>query len=61
MKIKYVCRGLFRVYVNFHNNPIKWSTNSHVKIRRWEGGRKKSLIDSHVRFRQQKRISAFIK
>ena len=35
MKTKYVCRGLISLYVNFHNNPIKWSTNLHVKIRRW--------------------------
>ena len=42
MKTKYVCRGLISLYVNFHNNPIKWATNLHVKIRRWGGGRKKS-------------------
>ena len=35
MKTKYVCRGLISIYVNFHNNPNKWSTNLHVKVRRW--------------------------
>ena len=35
MKTKYICRGLISLYVNFHNNPIKWSTNLHKKIRRW--------------------------
>ena len=44
MKSKYVCRGFIRLYVHFHNNAIKWSTNLHVKIRRW-GGRKKSLTN----------------
>ena len=27
METKYVCRGLISLYVNFQNNPIKWSTN----------------------------------
>ena len=40
MKTKYVCRGLISLYVNFHNNAIKWSTNLQVKIRRW-GGKEK--------------------
>ena len=42
MKTKYVCRGLFSVYVNFHNNWTMWSLNLHVKVCRWGGGRKKS-------------------
>ena len=40
MKTKYVCRGLISLYVNFHNNWTMWSTNLHVKIRRWGGGGK---------------------
>ena len=42
MKTKYVCRALISLYVNFHNNLTMWSTNLHVKICRWGGGRKKS-------------------
>ena len=41
MKTKYVCRGHFSLYVNFHNNRTMGSTNLQVKICRW-GGRKKS-------------------
>ena len=41
MKTKYVCRGLISLYVNFHNNWTMWSTNLHVKIRRWGGGERK--------------------
>ena len=49
MKTKYVCRGLFSLYVDFHSNPINWSTNLHVKIRRWGGGgRKKSLRNNRA-------------
>ena len=50
MKTKYICRGLIGLYVNFHNTPIKWSTNLHVKIRRWGGGKKEkepALLFSH--------------
>ena len=51
MKTKYVCRGLISLYVNFHNNPMKWSTNLHVKICRWGGERNKSpKCKSHVQF-----------
>ena len=31
MKTKYVCHGLFSLYVNFHNNRTMWSTVLHVK------------------------------
>ena len=37
MKTKYVCSGFISLYVNFHDIPIKGSTNLHVKIRRWGG------------------------
>ena len=54
MKNKYVCRGLISLYeqsdkVVFQNNPIKWSTNLHVKIRRWggKGKRAQSLSSLH--------------
>ena len=46
MNTKYVCRGLISLYVNFHNNPIKWSTNLHVKIRRWGGKGKRAKFCS---------------
>ena len=32
MKTKFVCRGLLRLCVNFHNNRTMWSTNLHVKF-----------------------------
>ena len=32
MKTKFVCRGLLRMCVNFHNNRTMWSTNLHVKF-----------------------------
>ena len=41
MKIKYVCRGLISLYINFHNNRTMWSTNLHVKIGRWGGEERK--------------------
>ena len=44
MKTKYVCRGLISPYVNFHNNPTKWSTNLLVKICRWGGKGKRAQI-----------------
>ena len=47
MKTKYVCRGLISIYVNFHNNPNKWSTNLHVKIRRWGKRKKSRLLNSN--------------
>ena len=49
IKTKYICRGLISLYVNFHNNPIKWSTNLHVKLCRWrrEGKRAQSLSSLH--------------
>ena len=42
MKTKYVCRGLIGLYLSFHNNQTMWSTNLHVKICKWGGGRKRS-------------------
>ena len=30
---------LVKLYVNFHNNRTMWSTNLHVKVCRWEGGK----------------------
>ena len=42
MKTKYVCRGLISPYVNFHNNRTMWSTNLHVKICKWGGGKEKA-------------------
>ena len=44
MKTKYVCRGLISLYVNFHNNRTMWSTNLHVKICRWGGGKEKEPL-----------------
>ena len=44
MKSKYVCRGLIRLYVNFHNNRTLWSINLHVKICRWVGKGKRAEI-----------------
>ena len=44
MKTKYVCRGRISLYVDFHNNPIKWSTNLHVKIRRLDEKEKEPSI-----------------
>ena len=41
MRIKYVCRVLISLYVNFHNNRTMWSTNLHVKFCRWGGGKEK--------------------
>ena len=40
MRIKYVCRVLISLYVNFHNNRTMWSTNLHGKFCRWGGGGK---------------------
>ena len=40
MKTKYVCRGLVSLNVNFHNNQTMWSTNLHVQICIWGGGKK---------------------
>ena len=44
MKTKYVCHGLFSLYVNFHNNRTMWSTNLLVKIFRWGGGKDKEPL-----------------
>ena len=35
MKIKNVCHGFFRLYVNFHYNRTMWSTSLHVGVCRW--------------------------
>ena len=35
MKTKYVCRGLFSLYKNFHNNRTMWSAKLYVSICRW--------------------------
>ena len=43
MKTKYVCRALISLYVNFYNNRTMWSTNLHVKICRWGGGKRAKL------------------
>ena len=48
MKTKYVCRGLISLYVNFHNNAIKRSTNLHVKIRRWGDGKRALMCPSSL-------------
>ena len=44
MKTKYVCRGLISLYVNFHNNRTKLSTNFNVKFCRWGGKKKEPVI-----------------
>ena len=46
MKTKYVFRSLISLYVKFHNNLIKWSTNLHVKIRRGGGEGKRAYYCS---------------
>ena len=48
MKTKYVWRGLISLFVNFHNNPTKWSTNLHVKICRWGEKEKEPKFIDHI-------------
>ena len=57
MQTKYVCRALFSLYVNFHNNRTMWSTKLHVKICRWGGEEKEPLSLCKIIRRNLSRIA----